>query len=109
MSNDKKAKYVSKGERNSGGRIKRQHPAIMPHATHIQSAMAVAFTSACIKGILEVYAEKRVPSNMVKANLVKTVNSMLSRKDSMKPVGRGWTANLSPATVKKLVKEGVFA
>jgi len=104
MSNDKKAKYVSKGERNSGGRIKRQHPAIMPHATHVQSAMAVAFTSACIKGMVKVYAEKRFPSN-----LVKTVNSMLSRKDNMKPVGRGWTANLSPATVKKLVKEGVFA
>jgi fructose/tagatose bisphosphate aldolase len=37
------------------------------------------------------------------------VLSCLHTKAGVKPVGRGWTASLSPRTTKQLVHEGVFA
>lgn len=45
----------------------------------------------------------------VASPIVTTCLHVLATKSGTKPVGRGWTADLSMRTFKKLQSEGIFA
>lgn len=59
--------------------------------------------------IRNAFINAKVSNAIIGSPLVNTVVNALSTKAGVKPVGRGWSANVSRRTLAKLTKEGVFA
>lgn len=91
---------VSKGLRISCSGLRKQ--AIMPsvQATHVGTAMREAMLNIQIDPSIQYMGKRDVVESILVAG---------KRNAGNIPVGRGWTANLSPRTVKQLTQEGVFA
>lgn len=92
--------FVSKGLRRSSINAgkKAQRPAIT--AERIGTNMREAF--------LNIKVAADAVSGQAK-DIVDDILTAAKRNTGNNVVGRGWTANLSPRTVRKLTEEGVFA
>ena len=51
----------------------------------------------------------KLPTRVVGGLIVDSILNSAKRNTGNNVVGRGWTANLSPRTVRALTEQGVFA
>lgn len=64
--------------------------------------MQQAYVNTAMRNAFENIQVKKVSS------LAKTIVNVLSTKAGKKPIGRGWTANVSKRTLHMLQAQGVF-
>jgi hypothetical protein len=97
MAKHQKGKQVSKGVRrssiNAGKPVKRQAIVV----ERVRSAMSEAMCNI------------KIASHITESKVVDAVMVGIKQHTGNPKAGRGWTANLSPRTVKALTEAGVFA
>lgn len=91
---------TSKGQRRSCNKLVKRNAIIVPDpltVTHVPNAMANAFLNI------------KIAASIKTSEIVDHILTGIKNKSGMPKAGRGWTANVSPRTLKKLIAEGVFA
>lgn len=93
--------FVSKGLRRSSIKAGKTKQRVVVQAERVATAMREAMLNIKISASEPAYGNGR--------NIVANILTCANRNAGNNVVGRGWTANLSPRTVRALTEQGVFA
>lgn len=99
------AKHIIGKNKSAGSRISchgNKRKAIIPsvQATRVGTAMHEAFLNVKVADTADMNGSRDIVDSILVAAKRNVGNNL---------IGRGWTANLPPRTVKQLTQEGVFA
>lgn len=106
MAKHVKGKLVSKGQRKSSNKLNKRSVAIIARNEQVAAAQQAERTPNAMH---QAFRNIKVAVHIKTSQVIDSVLKSFDNKSGNPKVGRGWTANLSPRTVKKLTKEGVFA
>lgn len=104
-----KGKSVSKGLRRSSikaGAPKK--PAIIVQAERVSTNMREAFLNMKVD-VVSVENGKLVDHMAKRGTIANAVLTSAKQNAGNNKVGRGWSCNLSPKTIRQLTEQGVFA
>lgn len=114
MTKASKAKYISKAQRKSSAHIRKATPRVVSSKTDGLTVRAPSVKQAERVGtaMREAFLNIKVnahESGIKAGDILHNILNSAKRNTGNNVVGRGWTANLSPRTVRALTEQGVFA
>lgn len=105
-----KPQYISRGQRKSSAHIAKRTPRVVSSKTDGLTVRAPSVKQAERVGtaMREAFLNIKIAVSG-KSDIVDNILNSAKRNTGNNVVGRGWTANLSPRTVRALTEQGVFA
>ena len=102
---------LSKGLRRSSAHIRKTTPRVVSSKTDglTVRAPSVKLAERVGTAMREAMLNIKLPTRVVGGAIVDDILTSAKRNAGNNLVGRGWTANLSPRTVRALTEQGVFA